>query len=305
MAIPGFQDITQPILSLLSDGQEWSPSVIRGAMATHFNLTAEELAELLPSGQQTTFVNRVAWALSYLKQFQLLESPRRGSYRIAERGRVVLAEGTARIDLAFLSRYPEYPGFRSPGHTQSEEPSVASHSAPEAQLTPDEQMRLGYSRLREALAAQLLERIGQGSPRFFEELVVDLLVKMGYGGSHEDAASVVGRGGDEGIDGIIKEDKLGLETIYVQAKRWAGTVGRPDVQRFAGALQGQRANKGVFITTSSYTAEAKAYVRTLQVTIVLIDGAYLAELMLDHGVGVSEVGVLRLWRMDEDYFVEE
>jgi restriction system protein len=198
----------------------------------------------------------VAWALSYLKQAQLVESPRRGSYKITERGRTALASAPARIDIEFLNRYPEFQAFRStPESNSSIQPSV--QTGPATELTPDEQIRIGYNRLRDSLAALLLEKTRQATPKFFEELVVDLLVRMGYGGSREDAGSVVGGSGDEGIDGIIKEDKLGLDTIYIQAKRWSNTVGRPDIQRFAGALQGQRARKGVFITTSSFSADAR------------------------------------------------
>lgn len=276
---------------------------IREAVATRLGLSDSDLAELLPSGRQTIFTNRVAWALSYLKQAGLAESPRRGSYRITERGRIVLKSPPERIDIDFLNQYPEFQAFRSTPESPTT-PAASPVSGGGAELTPDEQMRLGYSRLRESLAALLLDRTKQASPQFFEELVVELLVRMGYGGSREDAASVVGGSGDEGIDGIIKEDKLGLDTIYIQAKRWAGTVGRPEIQRFAGALQGQKARKGVFITTSSFTADARSYAAGLQTTIVLIDGHQLAQLMLDHGVGVSESGAFKIWKLDEDYFSE-
>lgn len=292
-----------PVLRLLKTGQELPPADIREAVAAEFSLREAELKELLPSGRQTTFANRVAWALAYLKQAGMVHSPRRGIYRITDRGREVLAAPPTRIDIPFLQQYPEFQAFRS--SAEDTQAPAAPASAAAATLTPDEQMRAGYERLRESLAGLLLERARQGSPKFFESLVVDLLVAMGYGGSRADAAAVVGRGGDEGIDGIIKEDKLGLDTIYIQAKRWAGTVGRPEIQRFAGALQGQRARKGVFITTSGYTAEARAYVATLQTTIVLIDGLQLAQLMLDHGIGVTEAGSFPLWKLDEDYFADE
>lgn len=178
-------------------------------------------------------------------------------------------------------------------------------SAMLTELTPDEQIRTGYRRMRDSLASLLLDRTRQVSPQFFEELVIDLLVRMGYGGSHDDAAAVVGRGGDGGIDGIIKEDRLGLDTIYVQAKRWVNTVGRPDIQQFAGALQGQRARKGVFITTSTFSADARDYAAGLMNTIVLIDGPTLAQLMLEHGVGVSEADSFKVLKLDEDYFTDE
>jgi restriction system protein len=248
----------------------------------------------------------VAWAHVYLKQAGLLDSPRRGIYRITERGRGVLSAPPARIDIPFMMRFPEMVAFRSKRSDDDDSGAVSEvREAVGNILTPDEQIRLGYQQLKESLAGQLLTRVQQARPRFFEELVIELLVKMGYGGSHEDAARVVGRGGDEGIDGIIKEDRLGLESIYVQAKRWQGSVGRPIIQQFAGALQGQRARKGVLITTSNFTRDASDYAKGLQNTIVLIDGAQLAELMIDFGVGVSDVETIRLKRLDEDYFAEE
>jgi restriction system protein len=248
----------------------------------------------------------VAWGLAYLKQARLIDSPRRGSYRITDRGKQVLANPPTRIDIEFLKQFPEFQEFRfgsgtdGPGSSQGNGTGAATPD-----LTPDEQLRQGYTRLRESIAAQLLDRIKQASPKFFEALVVDLLVAMGYGGSREDAASVVGGGGDEGIDGIIKEDPLGLDTIYVQAKRWSNTVGRPDIQRFAGALQGQRARKGVFITTSAFSADARSYAANLQTTIILIDGPQLADLMLKHGVAVTESASFKVWKIDEDYFSDD
>jgi restriction system protein len=242
MSVPDFQTLMLPVLKQLVTGGEQAPSSVREAVAKIFSLTDEELAELLPSGRQTTFANRVAWALGYLKQAGLVESPKRGSYRISERGRSVLAENPDRIDIQYLMRYPEFVAFRTPtsGLQLETQPTPIASKGDLTALTPDEQLTLGYKRLRENLAAQVLEPVRQTTPKFFEELVVDLLVAMGYGGSREDAASVVGRAGDEGIDGIIKEDRLGLDAIYVQAKRWKDAVGRPEVQRFAGALQGQR-----------------------------------------------------------------
>jgi restriction system protein len=219
----------------------------------------------------------------------------------------VLTAPPTRIDIAFLTQFPEMAQLRKRRRPDEDDESRTEleRASGGVELTPDEQITVGYQRLREGLATQLLERLRTVSPRFFEELVVELLVKMGYGGSHEDAAKVVGRGGDEGVDGIIKEDRLGLENIYVQAKRWQATVGRPIIQQFAGALQGQRARKGVLITTSSFSRDAVDYAKGLQNTIVLIDGPQLAQLMIDSGVGVTEVETIRLVRLDEDYFAEE
>jgi restriction system protein len=280
---------------------------VRAAVARVFKLSDEELAQLLPSGRQTTFTNRVAWALSYLKQAGLVESPQRGMYRITARGSAALVEPIKRIDIHYLMRFPDFVAFRTASAEDSEpaSSSLAKGAEGGTPLTPDEQIRQGYTRLLASLAAQLLERVRQVSPKFFEELVVELLVAMGYGGSREDASAVVGQGADEGIDGIIKEDRLGLDTIYIQAKRWKDNVGRPEIQRFAGALQGQRARKGVFLTTSTFTADARSYAAGLQTTIVLIDGAQLAQLMLEFGIGVSQAGLVKLWKLDEDYFVEE
>lgn len=296
-----------PVLQQLASGDEQAPGMVRDAIASRLKLSAEELAQLLPSGRQTAFANRIAWALGYLKQAGIVESPRRGAYRITERGRTALSEKPERIDIQYLKRFPEFVAFRTPS-LAAEPTSVAAEENPQepvSALTPDEQIRLGYAALRDSLAAQLIERVRHVSPKFFEELVVDLLVAMGYGGSREDAAAVVGRSGDEGIDGIIKEDRLGLDTIYVQAKRWKETVGRPDIQRFAGALQGKKARKGVFICTSSFTPEALEFAEGLQTTIVLINGKQLAQLMIDHDVGVNEAGTFKILKLDEDYFLEE
>lgn len=295
-----------PVLRRLDAGGEQHSSSVRDAVGAEFQLSAEDLAAMLPSGRQTTFKNRVAWALSYLKQAGLAESPRRGIYRVTPRGHEILASPPPKIDIPYLMRFPEFVAFRnSGGEEEGDAPIPTKTTGEAAPLTPDEEIRRGHSRLQKALAAELLERVRQGTPKFFEELVVELLVKMGYGGSREDASSVVGGGGDEGIDGIIKEDRLGLDTIYIQAKRWKDSIGRPEIQRFAGALQGQRARKGVFITTSSFTADARSYAASLQTTIVLIDGSQLAQLMLECGLGVTETATVKLLRLDEDYFLDE
>lgn len=310
MGVPDFQSLTLPVLREFSDGLEHPTRDIRQRVAEQLRLTAGDLAEVLPSGRQTRFANRVAWAHVYMKQAGLLSSPRRGVYQITPRGQEVLAAPPAQINMQFLERYPEYLDFRS------RQSSASVHGAPgmpgkdgnpqePSDLTPDEQIRTGYQLLRANLAALLLERVRQGSPSFFERLVVDLLVAMGYGGSQEDAAQVVGKSGDGGIDGFIKEDRLGLESIYVQAKRWESTVGRPTIQQFAGALHGKHARKGVVITTSTFSREAVEFAQSLQTTIVLIDGEQLANYMIEFGVGVSDVETIKLKRLDEDYFGEE
>lgn len=291
-----------PALALLGQASPRLTGEVREALAKQFNLTPEELAQLLPSGKQTTFTNRVAWAYSYLKQAGLISSPKRGVYDISDRGRGVLNDKPPKIDIPFLAQFPEFQAFRQSPDASAAPGATSQPEASAVALTPDEEIRAGYDRLRAALASQLLDRVKTITPTGFEQLVVDLLVALGYGGSRKDAGQVVGGGGDEGIDGIIKEDRLGLDTIYVQAKRWQSTVGRPEIQRFAGALQGQRARKGVFITTSSFTADARSYSSGLQTTIVLIDGPMLAQLMMDAGIGVSEAETIRILKADEDYF---
>jgi restriction system protein len=307
MPIPDFQTIMLPLLRDLSRGEQAGQETI-DALATEFALSADDLAQRLPSGKQGTFTNRVAWAKSHLKGAGLVESPRRGVYRLTERGKAVLAEDPPRLTIGYLNRFPEYLAFRQgPSVVQGKPTSnlplpVSGYTETR---TPDDLLEDGYQQLRAALIAEIRERIATMPPSAFEQLVVDLLLSMGYGGPQQDSGLVVGKGGDEGIDGLIKEDRLGLETIYVQAKRWQGGVGRPEIQRFAGALQGQRARKGVFITTSTFTREARVYADTIQTTIVLVDGAQLAELMIDHGIGVTSVKKYEIKRIDSDYFIVE
>jgi restriction system protein len=311
LAVPDFQTLMLPVLQAFGDGKEHASSEARHSVASQFRLTGEELAERPTTSRHTYFTNRVAWALSYLRQSGLLSSTRRGTYQLTERGRELLVSPPAGIDIAFLERYPDFQEFRARKGTRSrvyleERPPVATVVRElDVILTPDEQVRAGAALINVNLAAQLLERVKKASPAFFEQLVVDLLVAMGYGGSHEDAARRVGGSGDGGIDGVIKEDRLGLESIYVQAKRWDGTVGRPVIQQFVGALQERKARKGVIITTSSFSRDASESSKNQQMTIVLIDGKQLAELMIEFGVGVSEVETIKLKRLDEDYFGEE
>jgi restriction system protein len=313
MAVPDYQSLMHPVLAEHADGREKSLSAMRESVSKKLALTAEDLAEVLPSGRQTRYNNRANWAHVYLKQAGLLKQIRRGVYQITDRGQQALRDSSGRIDNNFLDQFPEFLEFKArtgkpalDGGSPQAISSIATDSEGD-DLTPDEMVREGYRRARSGVAAELLDRLRRVSPAFFEQAVVDLLVAMGYGGSHDDAASVIGRTGDGGIDGIIKEDRLGLESIYVQAKRWkeGSTVGRPDIQQFAGALQGQKARKGVFMTTSSFTRDAKEYAHAVQATIVLIDGQQMAELMLDSGVGVSVQETIKLFKVDEDYFIEE
>jgi restriction system protein len=309
MAVPDFQTLMLPVLREFADGAEHAPKDIRQRVADRLQLTPEEIAEMLPSGTQTRLANRVAWAHIYLKRAGLLASGRRGIYRIAPRGEEVLKSPPDQLNMQFLERYPEYREFRarqSSAAPVTRESSSGKDEPGEASvLTPDEQIRTGYLLYRTNLAAQLLDRVLQANPTFFEHFVVELLVAMGYGGSYADAAQVVGKSGDGGIDGIIKEDRLGLESIYVQAKRWDRTVGRPDVQQFAGALHGRHARKGVMITTSTFSRDANEYAKSSQIAIVLIDGVQLADFMVEFGVGVTDMETIKLQKLDEDYFGEE
>lgn len=302
MPIPDFQSIMLPLLKFAGDGQEHSLRETIEALASEFNLTEEERSELLPSGQQTIFDNRVGWARTYLKKAGILETTRRGYYQITERGQETLRQNPSEIDTAFLSQFPEFVEFFTRTRIGSDE---AEDERGNETQTPEEAIETAYQKLRQELAIEILQMIKDRPPAFFERLVIDLLVKMGYGGTRKDAGEAIGRSGDGGIDGIIKEDRLGLDVVYVQAKRWESVVGRPEIQKFAGALQGQRARKGIFITTSTFSQDALDYVARIDSKIVLIDGDRLAQLMIDYNVGVASVASYELKRIDSDYFTEE
>lgn len=303
MPIPDYQSCMLPFLSFLSDGGEHTLREAEEALADHFDLTPAERAELLPSGQQGIFKNRIGWARTYLKKAGLIEAPKRGVFKITDRGTKSLASAPARIDVKYLEQFAEFIEFRDASKPESG--SIAVSEIVPSRTTPEEAIELAHQGLREQLAQELLSRILSCSPSFFEQLVVELLVKMGYGGSRKDAGERIGQTGDGGIDGIIKEDRLGLDTIFIQAKRWQGSVGRPEIQKFVGALQGQRARKGVFITTSAYTAEAIDYASRIDTKVVLIDGKQLASLMTDFDVGVSVSASYVVKRVDSDYFEED
>lgn len=290
-----------PLLRFAADGAEHSFKDAVEALATEFRLTEAERGEYLPSGQQPVIDNRVGWASTYMKKAGLLAAPRRGVIKITDRGRTVLEKLPAKLDLAFLGRFPEFVAFKSLRHKKNGDDSQPE-TPREENDTPHEAVEVAIDRLRSELAAEILSKIKSSSPVLFEEVVVDLLVRMGYGGSRKDAGQAIGRRGDEGIDGIIKEDRLGLDIIYIQAKKWEATVGRPEIQKFAGALDGQRAKKGIFITTSDFSREAQDYVSRIEKKIILIDGAEFARLMIDFGVGVTSVVTYEVKRLDTDYF---
>src|SRR5919109_1912248 len=290
-----------PPLRLASDRKEHQLRAVTETLADEFSLTDEERNELLPSGSQAVLANRVGWARTYLKQAGLIDSPRRGLFRIRQHGLDLLQENPPRIDVKLRERFPEFLEFRN---RRRDRESTATPVFTESGETPEDALAAAYQTLRADLEAELLQQVKESSPTFFERLVVELLVKMGYGGSRQDAGRAIGRSGDGGIDGIINEDRLGLDVIYVQAKRWDTIVGRPEIQRFAGALQGQRARKGVFITTSSFSQDAEEYASRIDSRIILIDGARLTQLMVDHNVGVSTVGVYEVKKIDSDFFTE-
>lgn len=304
MAIPDFQTLMLPLLKVVADGREYRLRDVVELLAKEFYLTDEERQQLLPSGRYPTFDNRIAWAKTYLKKSGLIDQPRRAYFQITERGREVLKSSPSLINMKFLEQFPEYIAFKeSPEEVEEQQRMVPSISAQNE--TPEELIENGARTIRKELAGEILQRVKGCPPAFFERLVVELLVKMGYGGTRQDAGRAIGRSGDEGIDGVIHEDRLGLDVIYLQAKRWENVVGRPEIQKFVGALQGQRAKKGVFITTSDFTKEAVEYVRNIDNKVVLINGALLANLMIDHNVGVSLAATYEIKKIDSDYFLEE
>lgn len=300
MPIPDFQSIMRPLLEAHADGREHTNRDLVAGLADRFGLSDEERREMLPSGGARLFDNRVGWAKTHMTQAGLLVSPRRAISTITERGLAVLRDHPDRVDLRVLATFRDYREFRN-RRRAVENPDIASDATEESQ-TPEELFEDAYQQLRREVEAELLRQILDSPPEFLERVVVDLVVRMGYGGSRKDAGEALGRSGDEGIDGIIKEDPLGLDIIFLQAKRWEGTVGRPEIQKFAGALQGQRAKKGIFLTTSSFSSEALEYVSRIDSKIILIDGARLARLMFDHGVGVTTVSEYPVKRIDSDFF---
>ena len=306
MAVPTYDQLMLPLLRLAGAGRASDLPTAEKLLAEEFQLSADDRALKLPSGQQTALRNRTGWASFYLMKAGLLNKPKRGFLEITSRGRDVLKSPPLNIDKAYLSTFPEFVEFLMGSSTNqgaNSQPASTMNSGAES-VTPDEALQGAYQQLRGELASEVLERLLNVSPEFFEQIVVELLVAMGYGGSRRDAGERIGKSGDGGIDGIIKEDKLGLDAIYIQAKRWQGSVGRPEIQKFVGALHGQRARKGVFMTTSVFSAEARDYVLNIDVKVVLLDGTQIANLMIDFGVGVTPVATYVVKRLDSDYFDE-
>jgi restriction system protein len=303
MAVPDFQSLFKPLLEFAADGKEHHMKEAKKVIAARLQLTEADLEELLPSRTQRTFTNRLAWAKSYFVQAKVFNSSRRGYFRITQRGQDLLKLGHDRIDIKTLNQYPEFVEF----HSGIRIPKVGPVLPPteDQPNTPEELLQKAYNKIRNELAFQLLDKIKSNTSKFFENLVVDLMVAMGYGGSRSDAGESLGKSGDEGIDGIIKEDRLGLDVIYLQAKKWDGAVGRPELQKFVGALHGKRAKKGVFITTGIFTKDAIDYVRTIDPKIILIDGKRLTEYMIDFSLGTTTSSIYEIKKIDMDYFEEE
>lgn len=311
MPIPDYQSLMLPVLRLAAEGETRVPDAAE-KLADELGLTAAEREEMLPSGRQRILHNRIHWAKFYITKAGLIESPGRGRFVASAEGSTLLATNPAGINVDTLKAYPAFAEFYASSTAGSRTTNAAPGSAGEtidagSSATPEEQIDAAQGVLHQALKADLLQRILAQSPAFFERAIVDLLVGMGYGGSHESAARRLGKTGDGGIDGVIDEDRLGLDRIYVQAKRYAPHVSvvRPEVQGFLGSLVGVGASKGVFVTTSSFSTPATDFVQHLPQRIVLIDGDRLADLMIEHGVGIRVARSVEVKRLDEDFFVEE
>jgi restriction system protein len=300
--IPTYEQIMLPFLRLLSDGKEYSKLEVVKNLATIFSLTDFEISQLLPSGKQPIFGNRIGWARTYLKKASLIDSPRRAHYSITDRGRELLNENPLELKSKDLLRYPEFKRFVG---ISDDSPEQLTHEGiTVTSKTPEEELESAFVRYRSQLASELLDQVKSSTPAFFEQLVIDLLTKMGYGGSRKDAGEALGRSGDGGVDGLIKEDRLGLDTIYIQAKKWENPVKINDVRDFAGALLYRKARKGIFITTSSFPKSADDFVKGIDPKVILIDGNMLADFMIENGVGLSPVNTYQIYRIDADYFEE-
>jgi restriction system protein len=311
MTIPDYQSLMRPLLALGSDGSEKNINDAIKGIADQLKLTDDERHQLLPSGKQPIFANRVHWARTYLDKACAIKRTRRSHFQITDRGKQLLADNPTRIDVQVLKKFPEFIAFQTPKAIDETTgssvalPSIATE-LPESAVTPEEAIEQAETQIFENLKSQLLVRTLEKSPSFFESLVVDLIIKMGYGGSRENVVQKLGKSGDEGIDGVVNEDALGLDVVYPQAKRYAAdnTIGRERIQQFAGALVGQGASKGVFVTTSSFSKGAIDYATKVPQRIILIDGKKLAQLMVQYGVGVRIERTVEIKRMDLDYFDE-
>ena len=299
MPIPDYETVMLPLLRLVAKHGRLNRSDAARLVADEFGLNEAERCELLPSGRSPIIRNRAGWAQTYLKKAGLLAYPQRGIVEITERGKKVLDEAPPLINVNYLKQFPEFLAFNNVSNRTSEDRLTDQN-----QQTPEETLETAYSQLKSIVLADMLIKIKSCTPQFFENLVVDTIVKMGYGGSRKDAGQAIGKSGDEGIDGIINEDRLGLDVIYLQAKRWEANISRPEIQKFAGALHGKRAKKGIFITTSDFTGEAIDYVKQIDLKIILISGQQLVELMWEHNVGLNATITCEIKKLDLDYFSE-
>jgi restriction system protein len=303
--IPKYEEIMLPFLKYLVDGQEHGLSETHDALAVQFKLTDEELRELLPSGRQPVFRNRVGWARTYLKKAGLLTSPKRAHFKISDKGLSLLQENPTEITSKYLMRYDDFIEFQSIKKDKKDNGHLTQSSLIDnADQTPEESLEYAYQKLHSELSKELLDIVKSCSPEFFEKLVIDLLITMGYGGSRKEAGQAMGKSGDGGIDGIINEDKLGLDVIYLQAKRWANAVPVKEIRDFTGALASKKAKKGIFITTSSFPNSVYDFVSQVEYKIILIDGERLADLMIEHSIGLSTVNTYTVKTIDSDYFEE-
>lgn len=299
MPIPDFQSVMLPVMKCLIAGEVASNAEVIEKISDEFSLTPEQKAELLPSGKQTIIKNRIGWAMTYLKKAGLVKSPKRAHIQITELGQSVLAENPEKINVRFLKQFESFREFHTMKPKQADETQETNQ---EQSDTPDEQLQQAYNSLNQSLAEEVLENVKQVSPQAFEQLVVDLMIAMGYGGARKEAGQATKLTGDGGIDGIINEDKLGLDSIYLQAKRWENTVHKPEIDKFIGALTIKGASKGVFITTSCFSKGAIEAVNGLNISVVLVDGKKLAELMVEHNLGVSIKETYQVKTLDTDYF---
>jgi restriction system protein len=308
MPVPDFNEIKAPALQFFSDGNAHPVKEVYEALADYFNLTESDRDEVLPSGSQRRWHNRANWACYDLYRAGMLIRPQKGVYQITDEGKSVAAQKPSMIDRKFLTQFEPFRKFMADKKQRGVEVGQTGRGpvavTDEEEATPEERIETAFTELKETLIADLLARLGSVDPFRFEQVVIDLLVAMGYGGSRKEAAAVTRKTGDEGIDGVINEDRLGLDVIYIQAKRWKSNVGRPEIQNFVGALAGKKANKGVFITTSAFHENATEYAAGLHNKVILIDGRRLAELMIEHGIGVAEEHAYSVKKIDSDYFEE-
>ena len=306
MPIPDYQTLLYPIMKIVQDGELHSTQEIEREIIKSFHLSEEETTRLLPSGTQRVTMNRIGWSKTYLKMAGLIEFPKRGFLKITRSGEELIKSGISNIDRNILSQYPEFVNFlhKSKNETESGELEKGIEISEYIQ-TPEELIASNVKRLNDRLSSEIMESISKCTPQFFERLVVDLLLKMGYGGSFQEAGKVIGKSGDGGLDGEINEDKLGLNKVYIQAKRWQKDIGTPEIRNFVGALAGAKTKKGVFITTSRFLPSVYQYLKNTEYNIVLIDGDKLTELMIDYSLGLSVAAEYRIMKIDSDYYEEE